>query len=456
MIGRTETLQTIEMLQNEHLDVRAVNMGIDLFDCADRNINTACKLVKQKIVRYASPLVTTCESVSRRYGIPIINKRVAVSPIADVMAGHGKDELLQLAHTLDEAAEEAGINFIGGYSALVQKGMTVSDRALIESLPDVLSQTSRICASVNAASTKAGINVDALLLLGRIWLETAAKTADSDGFGCCKLSVFANIPEDNPFMAGAYKGIGEPETVINIGVSGPGVVKRAIERLRQNSAACDLGSIAEEIKSTAFRVTRVGELIGREVAKALGAQFGIVDLSLAPTPEIGDSVGEIFEAMGIPKVGGPGTTAALAMLNDAVKKGGAFASSSVGGLSGAFIPVAEDSALAKAVEDGHLTLEKLEAMTSVCSVGLDMVALPGDTSAETLAALTMDELAIGVINRKTTSVRLIPVPGKKAGDRAVFSGLFGESPIMAIPNNTSDAFVRMGGRIPAPLTSLNN
>ena len=456
MIGRAETLQTIEMLQNEHLDVRAVNMGIDLFDCSDRNIDTACKLVKQKIVKYASPLVTTCESISRRYGIPIINKRVAVSPIADVMAGHGKDELLQLAHTLDEAAKEAGINFIGGYSALVQKGMTVSDRALIESLPDVLSQTSRICASVNAASTKAGINVDALLLLGRIWLETAAKTADADGFGCCKLSVFANIPEDNPFMAGAYKGIGEPETVINIGVSGPGVVKRAIERLRQNSAACDLGSIAEEIKSTAFRVTRVGELIGREVAKSLGAQFGIVDLSLAPTPEIGDSVGEIFEAMGIPKVGGPGTTAALAMLNDAVKKGGAFASSSVGGLSGAFIPVAEDSALAQAVEDGHLKLEKLEAMTSVCSVGLDMVALPGDTSAETLAALTMDELAIGVINRKTTSVRLIPVPGKKAGERAVFGGLFGESPIMAIQNDTSVAFVRMGGRIPAPLTSLNN
>ena len=456
MIGREETLQTIEMLQNEHLDVRAVNMGIDLFDCSDRNIDTACKLVKQKIIKYASPLVTTCESISRRYGIHIINKRVAVSPIADVMAGHGKDGLLQVAHALDEAAEEAGINFIGGYSALVQKGMTVSDRALIESLPDVLSQTSRICASINAASTKAGINVDALLLLGQIWLDIATKTADADGFGCCKLSVFANIPEDNPFMAGAYKGIGEPETVINIGVSGPGVVKRAIERLRQNREHCDLGSIAEEIKSTAFRVTRCGELIGREVAKALGAQFGIVDLSLAPTPEIGDSVGEIFEAMGIPKVGGPGTTAALAMLNDAVKKGGAFASSSVGGLSGAFIPVAEDSALAKAVEDGHLRLEKLEAMTSVCSVGLDMVALPGDTSAETLAALTMDELAIGVINRKTTSVRLIPVPGKKAGDRAVFGGLFGESPIMAIPNNTSDAFVRMGGRIPAPLTSLNN
>lgn len=456
MIGLEDILQTVEMLQKEHLDVRAVNMGVDLFDCADRDIDRACGLVRAKIVRCASPLVRACESISRRYGIPIVNKRVAVSPIADVMAGHGKDALLQLARTLDDAAQEAGIDFIGGYSALVQKGMTVSDAALIESLPDVLSQTKRVCASINAASTKAGINVDALLLLGEIWRQIAAKTADADGFGCCKLSVFANIPEDNPFMAGAYKGIGEPETVINIGVSGPGVVKRAIERLLQRDGACDLGKVAEEIKSTAFRVTRCGELIGREVAKAVGAQFGIVDLSLAPTPEVGDSVGEIFEAMGIPQVGGPGTTAALAMLNDAVKKGGAFASSSVGGLSGAFIPVAEDSALARAVEEGHLKLEKLEAMTSVCSVGLDMIALPGDTSAETLAAIAMDGLAIGVVNSKTTSVRLIPVPGRKAGDRAIFGGLFGESPILPVPNGTSDAFVRLAGRIPAPLTSLNN
>ena len=456
MIGTNETVRTVEMLLNEHLDVRAVNMGIDLFDCSDRDINTACRLVREKIIRSASPLVGTCEKISRKYGIPIVNKRVSVSPIAAVMAGHTKDELIQLAHTLDDAAKESGIDIIGGYSALVQKGMTNGDKALLESLPEVLSETTRLCASINAASTKAGINVDALLLLGKIWLETARRTAKSDGFGCCKLSVFANIPEDNPFMAGAYKGIGEPETVINIGVSGPGVVKRAIERLRASSQKCDLGSIAEEIKSTAFRVTRCGELIGREVAKAIGAEFGIVDLSLAPTPEIGDSVGEIFEAMGISKIGGPGTTAALAMLNDAVKKGGAFASSSVGGLSGAFIPVAEDSALAMAAEKGYLSLEKLEAMTSVCSVGLDMVALPGDTSAETLAALAMDELAIGVINKKTTSVRLIPVPGKKAGDRAIFGGLFGESPIMRIQDNASDDFVRFGGRIPAPLTSLNN
>lgn len=456
MIGLDETLQIIEMLQSEKLDVRAVNMGIDLFDCADRNIDTACRLIREKIVTYAKPLIPACRTISARYGIPIVNKRVAISPIADVMAGHGKDDLLQVAHTLDKAAGEAGIDIIGGYSAMVQKGMTVSDRALIESLPDVLSQTTRLCASVNAASTKAGINVDAVLLLGHIIKDIAEKTANADGFGCCKLSVFANMPEDNPFMAGAYKGIGEPETVINIGVSGPGVVKRAIERLRQLNPDCDLGCIAEEIKSTAFRVTRCGELIGREVAKAIGAEFGIVDLSLAPTPAVGDSVGEIFEAMGIPKVGGPGTTAALAMLNDAVKKGGAFASSSVGGLSGAFIPVAEDSALAKAAAEGHLTIEKLEAMTSVCSVGLDMVVLPGDTSAETIAALTMDELAIGVINRKTTSCRLIPVPGKNAGDRAVFGGLFGESPIMSIPTGASDSFVRLAGRIPAPLTSLNN
>lgn len=453
---REEIFQMIEMLQNENLDVRAVNMGIDLFSCADRDIDRSCMLIKEKILRHASPLVGVCNSVSRRFGIPIVNKRVSVSPMSDVLAGHGKDELLQAARTLDEAAAEADIDIIGGYSAMAQKGMTDSDRALIQSLPEVLSETERVCASVNAASTKAGINAAALLLLGDIWLETAKRTAEKDGFGCCKLSVFANIPEDNPFMAGSYKGIGEPETVINIGVSGPGVVKRAIERLRQNAPNCTLGDVAEQIKGTAFRVTRCGELIGREVAKALGAEFGIVDLSLAPTPAVGDSVGEIFEAMGIPKIGGPGTTAALAMLNDAVKKGGAFASSSVGGLSGAFIPVAEDSALAKAVEDGSLTLEKLEAMTSVCSVGLDMVALPGDTTAETLAAIAMDELAIGVINRKTTSVRLIPVPGKKAGERAVFGGLFGESPIMAVPNHTSDAFIRMSGRIPAPLTSLNN
>ena len=351
---------------------------------------------------------------------------------------------------------EAGVDFIGGYSAHVQKGLTLADRALIQSLPEVLAETTHLCASVNAASSHAGINMDALLLLGNAIREMAARTADRDGFACAKLCLFANQPEDNPFMAGASKGLGEPECVVNIGVSGPGVVKRAIERLRAAGEPLTLGDIAEEIKLTTFRVTRVGELIGREVARCIGADFGIVDLSLAPTPAVGDSVGEILEAMGVRHVGGPGSTAALALLNDAVKKGGAFASSSVGGMSGAFIPVAEDAALAAAVEAGHLRLEKLEAMTAVCSVGLDMIALPGDTSAETLAALTADELAIGVANRKTTAVRLVPVPGKKAGDRAVFGGLFGESPILAIPAGASDEFVHLGGRIPAPLVSLNN
>jgi len=456
VINSSDILETINMIQDEKLDVRAVNMGIDLFDCSDRDINTACRLAREKIIKYASPLVSTCEKISNKYEIPIVNKRVAVSPIADVMSGHGIDELIKFAHTLNDAAAEAGIDIIGGYSAMVQKGMTNTDRDLIESLPYVLSQTTRLCSSINAASTKAGINVDALILLGEKILQIAEKTKDTDGFGCCKLSIFANMPEDNPFMSGAYKGIGEPERVINIGVSGPGVVKQAIERLVNSNVNVDLATIAEEIKYTAYRVTKCGEMIGREVAKSIGADFGIVDLSLAPTPAVGDSVGEIFQAMGISKIGGPGNTAALAMLNDAVKKGGIFASGSVGGLSGAFIPVAEDSALAHAAEMGWLTLEKLEAMTAVCSVGLDMVVVPGDTSKETLAALCMDELAIGMINKKTTSVRIIPVPGKKAGDRAVFGGLFGESPVMEIKNNTSNQFVNFGGRIPAPITSLNN
>ena len=456
MKQRDDVLRMIAMLQDEHLDVRAVNMGIDLFDCSDRNIDVCCKLMKEKIIRLASPLPDICRKVSNTYGIPIVNTRVAVSPIADVLAGHTQQELLQAAFALQEAAEQAGIDIIGGYSAMVQKGMSRGDRALIESLPEVLTKTTRICASVNAASTKAGINVDAVLLLGHVLKKTAEMSADADGFGCCKLSVFANMPEDNPFMAGAYKGIGEPEAEINIGDSGPGVVKRAIERLWQRDSKCDLGALAEEIKSTAFRVTRCGELIGREVARLLDVEFGIVDLSLAPTPAVGDSVGEIFQAMGISRIGCPGTTAALAMLNDAVKKGGAFASSRVGGLSGAFIPVAEDAALAEAAETGSLALGKLEAMTSVCSVGLDMVAVPGDTPAEALAALTLDELSIGVINRKTTSVRLIPVPGKKAGDHAVFGGLFGESPIMEMPATGAEDFVRMAGHIPAPIHSLNN
>ena len=456
MINSNDIIQTISMIQDEKLDVRAVNMGIDLFDCSDRDIKTACSLAKEKILRLASPLVETCDKIAEKYEIPIVNKRVAVSPVGDVLAGHGIDELIEFAKTLNDAAAEAGIDIIGGFSAMVQKGMTNTDKALIESLPYVLSQTSRLCSSVNCASTKAGINVDALILLGQKLLEIADKTKDADGFGCCKLSIFANMPEDNPFMSGAYKGIGEPETVINIGVSGPGVVKQAIERLVNSEKSINLQNIAEEIKYTAYRVTKCGEIIGREVAKKIKAEFGIVDLSLAPTPAMGDSVGEIFQAMGIDKIGGPGNTAALAMLNDAVKKGGTFASGSVGGLSGAFIPVAEDSALAEAAEKKYLSIEKLEAMTSVCSVGLDMIIVPGDTSAETLTGLCMDECAIGMINRKTTSVRVIPVPGKVAGDKAYWGGLFGGGPVMEIKNNTSNRFVSYGGRIPAPLTALNN
>ncbi|MDH7569031.1 MAG: PFL family protein [Armatimonadota bacterium] len=456
MLPAEDILRTVSMLHDEHLDVRAVTLGVDLFSCADRNPATLCRLAREAVLRWAGGLQEACRLTSQRYGIPIVNRRVAVSPAAALLAGHGKEAFLQFAHTLDAVAAETGIDFIGGYTAHVQKGMTLADRALIESLPEVLSETEHLCASVNAASSHAGLNMDALLLVAHAIRAMAQRTAHRDGFACCKLCLFANQPEDNPFMAGAYKGLGEPEAVVNIGVSGPGVVKRAIERLRQEGRKLTLGDIAEEIKLTAFRVTRAGELIGREVAQRIGAQFGIVDLSLAPTPAVGDSVGEILQAMGVRHVGGPGSTAALALLNDAVKKGGAFASASVGGLSGAFIPVAEDAALAAAVEAGHLRLEKLEAMTAVCSVGLDMIALPGDTSVETLAAVAADELSIGVVNGKTTAVRLVPVPGKGAGERAVFGGLFGESPILAVPGGSADEFVGWGGRIPAPLVSLNN
>lgn len=456
MPGRDWILSTVEMLQHEHLDVRAVTMGVDLSDCADRNIETLCRLVREKLGRVAGGLVQACEQVAATYGIPVVNKRLSISAASAITAGHTQDELLEFASTLDTAAEEIGIDFIGGFSAMVHKGITEADRTLIESLPAVLSQTARVCASVNAASSRSGINMEALLLLGGVILEAAERTAEADGFACCKLCVFSNIPEDNPFMAGAYRGPGEPETVINVGVSGPGVVKRAVERLRQSGLSLTLQDIAEEIKNTSFRVTRTGELIGREVARLIGAEFGIVDLSLAPTPEVGDSVGEILQAMGIAHIGGPGSTAALALLTDAIKKGGTFASSSVGGMSGAFIPVAEDSALANAAARGTLSLEALEAMTAVCSVGLDMVALPGDLSAETLAAIAADELAIGVVNKKTTAVRLIPVPGKKAGEWAVFGGLFGQSPILDVCRDSAEEFVRLGGRIPAPLQSLVN
>ncbi len=457
MLRTEDILRTVRMLQEENLDVRTVTLGINLMDCSSPDIDQLCQKIERKLVNKASRLVAVCTEIAGTYGIPIVNKRIAVSPISSVAAGHGEEGLLAVAATLDRAAREVKVDLVGGYTALVQKGATQSELALMRSLPVVLSRTERVCSSVNVASTKAGINMDAVKMMGQIILDIARQTADRDGFGCAKLVVFANIPEDNPFMAGAYHGYGEPECVVNIGVSGPGVVKRALERFIAMGKSPDLGQVAEEIKTTSFRVTRVGELIGREVASALGFAFGIVDLSLAPTPKMGDSVGEILQAMGITVLGAPGSTAALALLNDAVKKGGLFASSSVGGMSGAFIPVSEDRALAHAVQQGTLRLEKLEAMTSVCSVGLDMIAIPGDTDADTISAIIADEAAIGMVNNKTTGVRLIPVPGKKAGDMAVFGGLFGEATIIDIPTvGTSAPFVAKGGRIPAPLHSLNN
>lgn len=456
---RTEdVLATLGMVRQHKLDVRTVTLGVDLHCCASPDPTTLCDRIRARILKYADRLRAVCSDVEARYGIPIVNRRLAVSPIALVASGHSAEGFLAVARTLDAVAAEVGVDLVGGFSALVQKGWTEGDRRLITVLPEVLSTTERVCSSVNVGTTAAGINMDAISALGRVLKETAARTADHDGFGCAKLVIFANAPNDNPFMAGAFHGPGEPDCAINIGVSGPGVVKAAVEEFLATAPGDPtLGEIAEEIKSTAFRVTRVGELIGREVAARLGVAFGIVDLSLAPTPQVGDSVGEILQALGVVRIGAPGSTAALALLNDAVKKGGSFASSSVGGLSGAFIAVSEDAAMAEAVARGDLTLAKLEAMTSVCSVGLDMIAVPGDTDAETLSALIADEVAIGVINHKTTAVRIIPVPGKGPGDRAVFGGLFGEMTILPIHAAGGSApFVRHGGRIPAPLSSLRN
>lgn len=450
-----EIIETIEMIHLENLDVRAVTMGISLWECAG-GADVGSK-IGEKIRSKAADLVSACEKLEQKYGIPIVNKRIAVSPIALVAADQNVDQLMKIAMILDETCAEIGIDVIGGYSALVHKGIKPGDQRLLDSIPAVLSQTERLCSSVNVASTKAGINMEAVMQMGKIIKDSASKTKERHGFGCAKLVVFANIPEDNPFMAGAYMGVGEPDCVINVGVSGPGVVKKAVENAIGNDDDIDLGSLAEVIKRTSFKVTRTGELIGREIAKQLGVDFGIVDLSLAPTPKVGDSIGEILEALGLDSVGVPGSTAALAMLNDAVKKGGLFASSSVGGLSGAFIPVSEDIALSESVKNGTLCLDKLEAMTSVCSVGLDMVVIPGDTTAETISAIIADEMAIGVINGKTTAARLIPAPGMKAGDKAVFGGLFGEAFVMPVPNNDmSKRFIQFGGRIPAPLHSLNN
>jgi hypothetical protein len=457
MLSSEEIIRTVEMLKNENLDVRTVTLGISLRDCSGSSADEVCDRVREKVRKHARNLVPTCDRIATKYGIPIVNKRLAVTPVASVAESLGGGGFLRVARTLDEAAQEVEVNFIGGYSALVQKGFTRGDRNLIDTIPEVLSCTERVCASVNVASTRAGINMDAVSLMGQAIKETSLRTADRDGFGCAKLVIFANMPEDNPFMAGAYLGYGEPECVINVGVSGPGVVKKELERAVQSGKKLTLGDLAEIIKKTSFKVTRVGELIAREVARELDVTFGIVDLSLAPTPTVGDSVGEILQCLGLEAIGVPGSTAALALLNDAVKKGGAFASSSVGGLSGAFIPVSEDLNISQAVHRGYLSLEKLEAMTSVCSVGLDMIAIPGKVDAETIAAILADEMSIGVINHKTAGVRLIPVPGKDVGDKAVFGGLFGEAYILEVRNiNRSADFIRFGGRIPAPLTSLNN
>ncbi len=457
MLNEREILTTLEMVRNEHLDVRTVTLGINLFNCASDDLDRLCSCIYSKINTLADQLVRICDSVGEKYGVPVVNKRISVSPIAVVAAPFSPGDMVAVAHTLDKAARDVGVDFIGGFSALVEKGIAAGDHSLIEAIPQALTETERVCASVNVASTRAGINMDAVLQMGDIIKQAAAMTADQDGLACAKLCVFSNIPQDIPFMAGAYLGIGEADAVINVGVSGPGVVKKAIERALNTSDHLDLGRISELIKHTAYKVTRVGELIGREVAERLNIRFGVVDLSLAPTPNIGDSVGEIFQSLGLLSIGVPGTTAALALLNDAVKKGGAFASSNVGGLSGAFIPVSEDLNISAAAEAGHLSLEKLEAITSVCSVGLDMVALPGDTSAETLAGIIADEMAIGVINRKTTATRLIPVPGKKAGDSAYFGGLLGQSVIMAVNNESgTNPFIRRGGLIPAPIQSLTN
>ncbi len=457
MLSSEEIIRTVEMLKNENLDVRTVTMGISLRDCVSASAQDLCRRIRGKIQRQARELVATCARVSKKYGIPIINKRLAVTPIAAVAESLNQENYLEVARTLDQAAQDVGVNFIGGYSALVQKGFTKGDQYLIETIPEVLSATERVCASVNVASSRAGINMDAVSLMGQAIKKTSVLTAERDGFGCAKLVVFANMPEDNPFMAGAYLGFGEPDCVINVGVSGPGVVKKELERAIKSGKKLTLGDLSEIIKKTSFRVTRVGELIAREVAQELGVSFGIVDLSLAPTPTVGDSVGEILQCLGLDSIGAPGSTAALALLNDAVKKGGAFASSSVGGLSGAFIPVSEDLNLSEAARQGYLSFEKLEAMTAVCSVGLDMIAIPGKVDANTLAAILADEMAIGVVNHKTTAVRLIPVPGKDVGDKAVFGGLFGEAHIMEVRNlNRSAGFVGFGGRIPAPITSINN
>ncbi|HEY2899819.1 MAG TPA: PFL family protein [Polyangia bacterium] len=453
-----EVREILRMIENESLDVRAVTMGISLRDCAAETLERTCQRIHDKVMRLGEKLVSTAAAVEADFAVPITNKRLSVTPLSLVTEACGAPRVVKAAETLDRAAQALGVDYIGGFSALVEKAMTPGDQALIESIPEALAATERVCSSVNVATTRAGINVDAILLMGRTIKELAERTAKQGGIGCAKLVTFANIPDDNPFVAGAMHGVGEGECVINVGCSGPGVVLSAIRRLRASGDAVDLSVVAETIKRMAFKVTRAGELIGREVARRLGppARFGIVDLSLAPTPAVGDSVAEILEAMGLERVGAPGSVAALALLTDAVKKGGVMASSHVGGLSGAFIPVSEDARMVDAVRVGALSLESLQAMSAVCSVGLDMVAVPGDTSAETLAAIIADEIAIGVFNNKATAVRIIPVPGKKAGESVVYGGLLGEAIVQPVSRFRSDGFVRLGGRIPAPLQALRN
>ena len=450
MIQTSEILDTLRMIDREKLDVRTITMGISLFPCVSDDIGALCRRVYDRIARKAEHLVAVGEEIEREFGVPIVNKRISVTPAA-LIAG-GVDDPVPLARALDDAARATGVDFIGGYSALVQKGMTDADRRLIESIPEALATTRFLCSSVNVASTRAGIDMDAVALLGKAIKKTAELTRDNDGLGCAKFVAFANAVEDNPFMAGAFHGPGEGDAAISVGVSGPGVVKSALEDVQGEP----FDVVAETVKRTAFRITRIGQLVAREASRRLGVPFGIVDLSLAPTPAVGDSVAEILEEMGLEVCGTHGTTAALALLNDAVKKGGVMASSHVGGLSGAFIPVSEDIGMIRAAEKGALTLDKLEAMTCVCSVGLDMIAVPGDTSAETISAIIADEAAIGMINNKTTAVRIIPAPGKKVGDSVEFGGLLGRAPVMPVHEFSSAAFIRRGGRIPAPLNSLKN
>ena len=448
MIETGEILQTMRMIQEENFDIRTITLGINLLDCSDPDAEKCADKVYEKICRKAEHLVRTGEEIETEFGVPIVNKRISVTPVSLICQADPRP----IAKALDRAADTVGVNFLGGYSALMHKGATAADERLLASIPEVLSETKLLCSSVNVASTRTGINMNAVREMGEIIKKTAEMTAEEDGLGCAKLVVFANAVEDNPFMAGAFCGIGEPECAINVGVSGPGVVKVALEAVRGEP----FDVIAETIKRTAFKITRVGQLVAREASQRLQIPFGIVDLSLAPTPARGDSVAHILTEMGLEMAGAPGTTAALALLNDAVKKGGVMASNHVGGLSGAFIPVSEDVGMIEAAADGALTIEKLEAMTCVCSVGLDMIAIPGDTSAAAISGIIADEAAIGVINNKTTAVRVIPAPGKKAGDQVEFGGLLGYAPVMPVNTKNNDAFIARGGRIPAPLHSLRN